>query len=71
MENISFCPYRTSINGTWSNVQTTQFSQPLTFQGAVQTTQHTAPVTFTGTSKDLELLEACKEKPEDPDGGNS
>jgi hypothetical protein len=71
MENISYCPFRTSINGTWSTVQTTQFSVPLTFSGTLQTTQLTAPVTFSGTASDLELLEACKEKPDKTGPGSS
>lgn len=62
MENVSYCPYRTSVN--WANVQTTSFTQPVTFSGKVQVTQLTAPVTFTGTSSDVELLEGCKEKPD-------
>ena len=28
---IAFCPYRTNITETWSGVQTTQLSAPLTF----------------------------------------
>lgn len=57
MENVSYCPYRTSVN--WANVQTTQFSEPVTFSGEVQVTKLTPPVTFTGTSKDLEFMESC------------
>jgi len=45
--NISFCPYRTNID--WSTIQTTHFTQP---------------VTFTGTPRDLQLLDACKEREE-------
>lgn len=46
MENVSFCPYRTSITYDWAAVQTTYLSQP---------------VTFSGTPQDVQLLEACKE----------
>jgi hypothetical protein len=56
MDGISFCPFRQNIN-----VQTTEFTEPVTFRGQVQVQQLTAPVTFTGTVKDLELLEACRE----------
>lgn len=62
MENVSYCPYRTSVN--WANVQTTPFTKPVTFSGEVQVTQFTPPVTFTGTSKDLEFMESCKDKPD-------
>lgn len=62
MDGISFCPYRQSINTThWSAVQTTELSDPVTFVSNVEVQQITDPVTFTGTTKDLELLEACKE----------
>jgi hypothetical protein len=87
MENIAYCPYRVNINGKWTNVQTTQFTPPVTFSGslqtsqltalqttqltALQTTQFTAPMTFTGTAKDLDLLEACREKPETADPNSS
>ena len=64
MESVTYCPYRTQVN--WSTIQTTQLTAPLTFTGTVQVTQLTAPVTFTGTSQDVELLEACKEKPDGP-----
>jgi hypothetical protein len=73
MENleISFCPYRTGIDNTWSTIQTTQHDKPLTFSGTVQTTQYTEPVFFGGTAKGLELLEANKEKHGDPTTANS
>lgn len=35
----------------WSNIQTTRFTQP---------------VTFSGDARDLKLLEACKEIEEEP-----
>ena len=60
MDQVSFCPYRTSVN--WANVQTTQFTQPVTFEGKVQVTQYSAPSIFTGTPSDAELLEAWKDK---------
>ena len=73
MENleISFCPYRTGIDNTWSNIQTTQLDKPLLFSGTVQTTQYTEPVFFGGTAKGLELLEANKEKHGDSTAANS
>jgi len=70
MENVNFCPYRTQIK----NVQITECSKPVTFTPEVQfniitlpqNVQYPAPITFSGTATDLELLEACKEKPDDP-----
>lgn len=60
-QNVLFCPYRTSVN--WANVQTTHFSEVVTFKGEVQVTKLTAPLTFTGTPSDVELLESCKLDP--------
>lgn len=59
MENVSFCPYRTGVN--WATVQTTQYSEPVTFSGQVQVQQLGPPATFTGTPSDVELLESIKE----------
>jgi hypothetical protein len=66
MENVSYCPYRTSVN--WANVQITQFTAPVTFLGEVQVTQLEPAVTFTGTPSDVELIESCKEN-QDPTKG--
>jgi len=63
--HVSFCPYRASINPhnpQWHSVQVTEHTEPLTFARKPQFTKYTQPVTFTGGKKDLELLEACKQK---------
>jgi hypothetical protein len=67
MENVSYCPYRQSVN--WSNIQTTQFEQPVTFSGKVQVTQYTEPLIFNGDASNVEeLIEAHRDKPDLQEG---
>jgi hypothetical protein len=45
MEDTSYCPVRKQqINYDWSDVQTTEFEEPVNSWGPVQTTQYEEPV---------------------------